>query len=243
MKLTELHTIKFPSLHTHLELFTETVLAATYPPAGLMAVSGNLSRFKPTPGEIQGDYLINQPRQPSVNLFTSLLSVLALCSSSILTTAFAADFINITPPAPGGGTYVQTVYVNGSTVYAPTDTGLAISTDGGYTYTNRTAANGLGGGTIAGIYVSGSTVYAATGVVCPFPPMAVTPSPRELMLTAAWQVIGYLTFMLMVQRFIPQAMVGCRFLPMVVILLPTKAMPTAAWELLGVQSMAFMPAV
>jgi len=40
MKMTELHTIKFPSLHTHLEIFTETVLAATYPPAGLMAVPG-----------------------------------------------------------------------------------------------------------------------------------------------------------------------------------------------------------
>jgi hypothetical protein len=47
-------------------------------------------------------------------------------------------------------------------VYAATDRGLSISTDGGNTFTNRTTANGLGSNKVAYVYASGSTVYAVT---------------------------------------------------------------------------------
>ena len=60
------------------------------------------------------------------------------------------------------GKPVRGVYADGSTVYAATDHGLSISTDGGVTFKNRTTEDGLGDNFINGVYADGSTVYAAT---------------------------------------------------------------------------------
>jgi LPXTG-motif cell wall-anchored protein len=54
------------------------------------------------------------------------------------------------------------VYTDGSNVYAATDGGLSISTDGGASFTNKTTADGLGSNIVYGVYVDGSNVYAAT---------------------------------------------------------------------------------
>ncbi|MEI7781500.1 MAG: PE family protein, partial [Planctomycetota bacterium] len=43
-----------------------------------------------------------------------------------------------------------------------TDGGLGISTDGGTTFTNATAANGLGNNLVRGVYATGDTIYAGT---------------------------------------------------------------------------------
>ncbi|MFN8492594.1 MAG: choice-of-anchor D domain-containing protein [Caldilineaceae bacterium] len=61
-----------------------------------------------------------------------------------------------------GNNYVSGVYASGSTVYAATQGGLSISTDGGTSFTNKTTVNGLVSLTVNGVYASGSTVYAAT---------------------------------------------------------------------------------
>jgi hypothetical protein len=54
------------------------------------------------------------------------------------------------------------VFASGSTVYAATSIGLAISTDGGTSFSNNTTADGLGNNTVRGVYAIGSTVYVAT---------------------------------------------------------------------------------
>ena len=63
---------------------------------------------------------------------------------------------------------IHAVYAVGSTIYAATDSGLSISTDGGATFTTRTTADGLAGGfrnspeKVDGVFVVDSTVYAAS---------------------------------------------------------------------------------
>jgi len=59
------------------------------------------------------------------------------------------------------------VYAVGSTVYAATNGGVSISTDGGNTFTNST--NGLGGtsginsgSSVNVVYADGGKIYAAT---------------------------------------------------------------------------------
>jgi len=47
-------------------------------------------------------------------------------------------------------------------VYAAAVGGVGISTDGGTTFTNYWANNGLGSNTVLGVYAEGSTIYAAT---------------------------------------------------------------------------------
>ena len=61
-----------------------------------------------------------------------------------------------------GNNTVNGVYAIGTTVYAATQGGLSISTNGGAAFTNRTISNGLGSNAIRGVYAIGSTVYAAT---------------------------------------------------------------------------------
>lgn len=61
-----------------------------------------------------------------------------------------------------GSNGVNGVFANGSTVYAATQNGLSISTDGGATFINRTVADDLGDNVVNGVYASGNTVYAAT---------------------------------------------------------------------------------
>ena len=76
-------------------------------------------------------------------------------------------FSNKTKANGLGDNLVYGVYASGSTVYAATFTGLAISTDGGASFTNRTFANsgvgsgGANGNQIKGVYVSGGTIYTA----------------------------------------------------------------------------------
>ena len=62
-----------------------------------------------------------------------------------------------------GSTFVLDVFAVGNTIYAATfNGGLAISTDGGATFTNRTTANGLGSNVVQSLHVAGTTVYAGT---------------------------------------------------------------------------------
>jgi hypothetical protein len=73
-------------------------------------------------------------------------------------------FNNYTTTNGLGSNIVNGVFVDGSTIYAATNGGLSISTDGGANFTNRTTANGLGSNVVIWVYAVGSTVYAATGV-------------------------------------------------------------------------------
>jgi hypothetical protein len=57
---------------------------------------------------------------------------------------------------------VRGVYASGTSIYAATDGGLGISSNGGSNWTNYTTANGLGNNQVFGVYASGSSVYAAT---------------------------------------------------------------------------------
>jgi hypothetical protein len=70
--------------------------------------------------------------------------------------------VSATVPTGFGGNNVYRVYASGSTVYAATNDGLSISTDGGASFSNKTTTNGLGNNTVREVFASGSTVYAAT---------------------------------------------------------------------------------
>ena len=60
-----------------------------------------------------------------------------------------------------GSNDVTDVYVVGSTVYAVTERGLSISTNGGSTFTNRTIRQGLGGwNSFNCVFATGTKVYA-----------------------------------------------------------------------------------
>jgi outer membrane protein OmpA-like peptidoglycan-associated protein len=66
-----------------------------------------------------------------------------------------------------GSNFLTAVYVDGSTIYAASGGGgLFISTNGGSSFTNRTAGpapgNGLGSDNLRGVFAAGSAVYAAT---------------------------------------------------------------------------------
>ncbi len=61
-----------------------------------------------------------------------------------------------------GGNSVRAVYGAGSTVFAATDGGLSISTNGGTTFTNKNTTNGLPIRDVRGVYAVGSRIYAAT---------------------------------------------------------------------------------
>ena len=76
-------------------------------------------------------------------------------------------FVNKTSADGLGSDAVYGVYAvagapGNTTVYAATDGGLGISTNGGLTFTNKTTANGLGSNDVVGVYAVGTTVYAAT---------------------------------------------------------------------------------
>jgi hypothetical protein len=75
----------------------------------------------------------------------------------------AVTFTNKTTANGLGNNLVNGVFANGCTVYAATQGGFSISTDGGGSFTNTTTTNGLGSNTVRGVYAVGSTIYAATG--------------------------------------------------------------------------------
>ena len=55
------------------------------------------------------------------------------------------------------------VYATGDTIYAGTSSGLSISTNGGTSFTTKTAiANGLGDDYVYGVFAAGGVIYAAT---------------------------------------------------------------------------------
>jgi len=91
-------------------------------------------------------------------LLAAGLSVVAIAPAQ----ASSLTFTNRTTTSGLGSNVVYGVYAVGSTVYAATDGGLSISTNGGTSFTNYTIANGLGNNTVNGVYAVGSTVYAAT---------------------------------------------------------------------------------
>jgi LPXTG-motif cell wall-anchored protein len=82
--------------------------------------------------------------------------------SPAVAAACFSSFTNKTTADGLGDDVVNGVYVVGSNVYAATDGGLSISTDGGASFTNKTTSNGLGNNIVWGVYVDGSNVYAAT---------------------------------------------------------------------------------
>jgi hypothetical protein len=57
---------------------------------------------------------------------------------------------------------VNGVYAVGNTIYAATEGGLSISTNGGLSFTNYTTANGLGSSRVYGVSAADGIVYAAT---------------------------------------------------------------------------------
>ena len=76
------------------------------------------------------------------------------------------NFTNITTTNGLGDNYLRGVFAAGSTVYAATQGGLSISTDGGTNFTSYTTTNSLGSDTVYGVYAVGSgptaAIYAAT---------------------------------------------------------------------------------
>jgi hypothetical protein len=105
-------------------------------------------------------------KKTSMHSFSKrLLALAALALATLLAAPAAASangltFVNRTTANGLGGNTVLGVYADGSAIYAATDGGLSISTDGGTTFTNYTS--GLGNNYVAGVFASGSTIYAAT---------------------------------------------------------------------------------
>jgi hypothetical protein len=97
-------------------------------------------------------------------LVLSFSLAVALVGIVIATPVHASGllFTNTTTTNGLGNNGVRGVQAVGSTVYAATNGGLSISTDGGATFTNRTTANGLVNNIVNGVFAVGSSVYAAT---------------------------------------------------------------------------------
>jgi hypothetical protein len=62
--------------------------------------------------------------------------------------------VNKTTAVGLGNDCVYSIYISGSTIYAGTDDGLSISTDGGASFVNKNA--GLGSAAVTSVFVSGS---------------------------------------------------------------------------------------
>lgn len=95
-----------------------------------------------------------------------LLIMLTLLFSMIrVSPAHAAlIFSNKTTTNGLGSNNVNGVFLDGSTIYAATQNGLSISTDGGSSFVNRTVNDGLGHNYVYGVFASGSSVYAGTAM-------------------------------------------------------------------------------
>jgi hypothetical protein len=83
-----------------------------------------------------------------------------------------------------GQNLVFKVYAAGATVYAATNGGLSLSTDGGTSFTNYTSTSGLGANAVKDVIATGSSIYAATSgglSFCPPPCTApqVTMQPQS----------------------------------------------------------------
>jgi hypothetical protein len=112
------------------------------------------------------------------------LAVFALAGAAAPSPAAAGivTFTNYTTTNGLGNNNVRGVYAIGSTVYAATQGGLSISTNGGANFTNYTTTNGLGNNIVNGVYASGSTVYAATNGGLSIATIAAVPEPSTWVL-------------------------------------------------------------
>ena len=72
------------------------------------------------------------------------------------------SFVNRTIAQGLGSDDVVDVFVDGSTIYAATQGGFSISSDGGASFVNRTLLNGLGSNSVNSIFGNGSDIYVAT---------------------------------------------------------------------------------
>jgi sugar lactone lactonase YvrE len=126
------------------------------------------------PPVVSGELLMNRLLPcPSPSRFAGGLAEvlrLAAVASFVLAAgaAIPADahaqitWTNYTTGSGLGDTRVFGVYAAGSTIYAATDQGLSISTNGGTNWTNYTTGSGLGSNNMRGVYAASSTIYAAT---------------------------------------------------------------------------------
>jgi len=72
------------------------------------------------------------------------------------------EFVNRTTANGLGHNNINDVVVVGNNVYAATDGGISISTDGGVTFVNKTTAQGLPVNLVTSIAVVGTNIYAGT---------------------------------------------------------------------------------
>ena len=104
----------------------------------------------------------------SVRRISSMIASGVLLAGGLVavtaTPAQAAPIFTTYTTANGlGNNVVLGVFAEDDTVYAATEGGLAISTDGGATFTNYDDTNsGIGGNNVFGVFAVGATVYAAT---------------------------------------------------------------------------------
>ena len=99
------------------------------------------------------------------------------------------NFTNRTAAANGlGSNTINSVFFDGSTIYAGTSSGLGISTDGGLSFTNYTPANGLGNNSTTSVFFDGSNIYAGTSGGLS---IAAVPEPSTMAL-AGIACVGYL---------------------------------------------------
>jgi hypothetical protein len=118
-------------------------------PSGFLGFSGQQGPIV-LAGQVQSNFVPTPPRggggrQAPVELPPARLS-----------------FTNKTTANGLGDNTVNGVYAVGSTIYAATDGGLTIFTNGGASFTNYTTADGLGFNNVRGVYADGTNVYAAT---------------------------------------------------------------------------------
>ena len=98
---------------------------------------------------------------------TALLVTAASALSLAATPAALADGLSFTNYTTANGLVTNSVfcvYASGSSIYAASNLGLGISTNGGTNWSNyTTGSNGLGGNYVNDVYASGGTIYAGTG--------------------------------------------------------------------------------
>jgi hypothetical protein len=165
------------------------------------------------------------------NIF-SLGLILALIITTVAVQpipAYALTWINKTTANGLGSNSVHGVFVSGSTVYAATDNGLSISTDGGVSFTNRTTTNGLIHNKVYNVFAVGSTVYAAvvgSGLLVGGAYDGGLSISTDGGATFTNRTTKYGMSSPMAQQFMPQHLVACPSPPMA-----ARPSPTRPWQM------------
>lgn len=138
-----------------------------YPESGCQLLSNNL-------------FMLIKERLGSTNLFNNLCSkkyrqplichLLGVCFLLIITIPLSAQIVSVQTTCVNktianglGSNKVNDVFVVGSNIYAVTNKGLSISTDGGTTFKNKNKLNnGLGSDVTLDVHVVGGTIYVST---------------------------------------------------------------------------------